>query len=109
MQNICYICAEKFEGNHAKDKKHRRVRDHCHYTKEYRDAAHSSNNLKYSIRKEISKVFDNGSNYNYHFIIKELAEEFEEEVTCLGKNTGKQVIFSVPINKEVARIDKKEK
>ena len=21
MQNICYICAEKFEDNHAKDKK----------------------------------------------------------------------------------------
>ena len=41
--------------------------------------------------------------------IKELAEEFEEEVTCLGKNTGKQIIFSVPINKEVARIDKKGK
>ena len=97
------------EDNHAKDKKHRRVRDNCHYTKEYRDAAHSLYNLKYSVRKEISIVFDNGSIYNYHFIIKELAEEFEEKVTCLGKNTGKQIIFSVPINKEVARIDKKGK
>ena len=28
-------------------------------------------------------VFHNGSNYNYHFIIKELAKEFEV------KNTGK--------------------
>ena len=59
MQNICYICAEKFEDNHAKDKKSRRVRDHCQNTKEYRDAAHSLYNLKYSIRKETSIVFDN--------------------------------------------------
>ena len=42
-----------------KIKKNRRVRDHCQNTKEYRDAAHSLYNLKYSIRKETSIVFDN--------------------------------------------------
>ena len=59
MQNICRICAEKFEDNHAKDKKNRRVRDHYYYKKEYRDAAHSLYNLKYTVRKEIYIVFDN--------------------------------------------------
>ena len=34
-------------------------------------------NLKYGLLKEITIIFLNGSNYNYHFIIKELAEEFE--------------------------------
>ena len=38
---ICYICKEKFEDKHAKDKKYCKVGDHCHYTDEYRDATHS--------------------------------------------------------------------
>ena len=59
-----------------KDKKHRKVRDHCHYTGEYRGAADSIYNLKYSVPKNIPIVFHNGSNYDYHFIIKELGEEF---------------------------------
>ena len=29
---ICYICKEKFEINYLKDKKHRKVTDHYHYT-----------------------------------------------------------------------------
>ena len=56
--------------------------------------------------KEIAVVFHNGSTYDYHFITKELAEEFEGELKCLGKNTEKYVPFSVPIKKEIAKIDK---
>ena len=41
----------------------------------------------------------NGSKY-YHFIIKELAEEFKGEFECLGENTEKYISFSVPIRKE---------
>ena len=57
---ICYICKEKFEDNHAKDKKYRKVRDHCHYTGEYIGAAHSICNLKFSVPKEIDIIFHNG-------------------------------------------------
>ena len=32
MQKICYIYKEKFENKYLKDKKYRKVRDHCHYT-----------------------------------------------------------------------------
>ena len=46
---ICYICKEKFENKYLKNKKYRKVRDKCHYTVEYRGAAHSTYNLKYSI------------------------------------------------------------
>ena len=38
---------------------------------------------------EIPVFFHNGSNYDYHFIIKELVKEFEGE-----KNTDKYKIFS---------------
>ena len=53
-----------------------KVRDHCHYTGEYRGAAYSICNLKCSVSKGIRIAFHNRSNYDYHFIIKELAEEF---------------------------------
>ena len=29
---ICYIYKDKFENKYLKDKKHCKVRDHCHYT-----------------------------------------------------------------------------
>ena len=103
---ICYICKEKFENKYLKDKKYCKVRDHCHYTGEYRGAAHSICNLKYSAPRTFLIVFQNGSNYEYHFIIKELAEEFKKQFTCLGENTEKYINFTVPIEKEVTRIKK---
>ena len=41
--------------------------------------------------------------------MNELAEEFEKQVTCLGKNTKKYITFSVPLQKEVTEIDRNEK
>ena len=90
-----------------KDKKCRKVRDHCCCTGEYRGAAHSICNLKYSLPKKTPIVFHNGSNYYYHYIIKELAEEFKRQFTCLGENTEKYITFTVLIEIEVTRIDKK--
>ena len=72
---ICYICKEKFQNRYLKDKKYCKVRDHSHYTREYRGAAHSICNLIYSVPKKIPIAFPNGSNCDYHFITKELAEE----------------------------------
>ena len=46
-------------------------------------------------------VFHNGSTYDSHFIIKELAEEFKGQFECLGKNTEKYITFSVPVKKEL--------
>ena len=105
-KNLLYLPRKTCKDKRTKDKKYRKVRDHCHYTGEYRGAAHSISNLKYSVPKEISIAFYNGTNHDYHFIMKELAEEFEKEITCLGENTVKPLTFSVPIQKEVTRIDK---
>ena len=55
---------------------------------------------------EILVVFHNGSNDDYHFIIKELANEFQGQLECLGENTEKKKKFSVPIEKQVTNIDK---
>ena len=72
---------------------------------EYRDPTHSISNFKYSIPKKIPIVFQHGSNYDYYFIIKELGDEFKKLFTCLGENTEKYITFTIPTEKEVARID----
>ena len=102
-QEVCHICKKGFSTDDSNVSK---VRDHCHYTGKYRGAGHDICNLRYKIPKEIPVVFHNGSTYDYHFIIKELAEEFEGEFECLGENTEKYITFSVPIKKEITKKDK---
>ena len=70
-------------------KLYHKVRDHCHYTGKFWGAAHSICNLKYKTPKEIPLVIHNGSAYDYHFIIKQLAKEFNGWFECLGENTEK--------------------
>ena len=56
--------------------------------------------------KKIPIFLINGFNYDYHFIIKELAKEFQKQFTCLTENTENCITFTVPIEKEVTRTDK---
>ena len=67
----------------------------------YRGAAHNTCNLRYKIPKNIPVIFHNGSTYDYHFIIKELACEFDGNFECLVENTEKYITFSVPIKKRI--------
>ena len=89
------IKKKEFKCNH-------KVRDHCHYTWKFRGAAHNICNLRCKIPKKIPVVSHNGSAYDWHFIIKQLAEDFKGEFECLGENTEKYISFLVPIIKEVA-------
>ena len=100
---IYFVCQEKLEN--LKDEKYHKVRDHCHYAEKCKAAAHSIGNLKYSVPKNIPIVFHDGSNCDYHFIIKELAQEFKKQFTCLGETLKIHNIYSSN-RKKVARIDK---
>ena len=73
------MCLHKYTN----DKNNHKVVDQYHYTAKYKGATHSICNLKYSIPKNYSVVYHNGLNYDYHFIIKEVTKEFEEELPCL--------------------------
>ena len=86
-------------------KKQQKVKDHCPYTGKYRGAAHNICNLRYKVPKEIPVVFHNGSTYDYHFIIKELAKKFGANFDCLGENTEKYITFSVPLKKKIENKD----
>ena len=93
------FCYNKNEKNNFKI--YQKVRDHCHYTGKFRRAAYSICELNYKLPpQEIPVKIHNGSIYDYYFLIKELAEEFEGQFACLGENTEKYITFSIPIIKE---------
>ena len=99
MEDKCFICEKPFfedaKNNYIK------VRDHCHYTGKYRDTAYKICNIMYNTSREIPVIFPNGSCYDYHFIIKGLAKEFEGDFECLGENKEKYITFSVPVKKRI--------
>ena len=101
-KNATYVKKSKKEDKNAKKKfkLYQKVRGHCHYTGKFRGTAHSICNLNYRVPQEIPVKIHNGSKYDYHFIIKELAEEFKGQFECLGENTEKYITLSVPIIKE---------
>ena len=93
---ICHTCNGKFcydKNKQNEFKRNHKVRDHCHYTRKFRGAAHSTCNLRYKVPKKIPLVFRNGSTYDYHFIIKQLAGDFKDQIECLGENTEKIYYF----------------
>ena len=96
-QKVCHICKKEFRDD---DKNKKKVRDYCHYTRKLIGAAHNKCNLRFNVPKKIPIVFYNDSSYDYHSVIKKLAEEFKGEFECFGENTEKYIIFSVPLKKK---------
>ena len=82
---ICYICGKRILKKLSKSINYRKFRDHWNYIGKYRATAHSICNLKFNVPIEIAVVFHNGSNYNYHVIIKELSNPFEGKLECIGE------------------------
>ena len=67
---VCYICGKNILKWLSKSTNYQKVRDYCQYAGKYRRTTHSICNLKFNVCNEIPAVFHNGSNYDYHFIIK---------------------------------------
>ena len=86
------------------DRNCRKCRDHCHYTVKYRGVAYNICNLVFNVSNETFIDFHHRSNYDYHFIIKQLAGEFNEKFECLWENTQKY--FFVLIEKELRNVNK---
>ena len=86
----CHICFKHFKDED------RKVRDHCHYSGEYRRAAHSLCNLQYKIPSYIPVVFHNLAGYNAHLFIKELAKH-GSEMGVIAKNTEDYISFSIKV------------
>ena len=101
-QEACYICNEKFCMDKTDEiyENRRKVKDHCHYTGKFVGAARSICNLRYKVPENIPIVIHNAS-YDTHFIINQLAEEFKNELNCIGKDLEKYITFSAPIMKKM--------
>ena len=97
-QKVCHICKKGRFWDDDKNKK--KVRDHYHHTGKFRGAAHSECNLRYNASKEIPIIIHNAG-YDTHFIINQLAIEFNGEINCIGDNMENYITFSVPIKREV--------
>ena len=85
---VCYMCEKVFTEDNKK------VCEHNHFNGKYRGAACHSCNIKEG--KNIRKIpifFHNGSNYDFHFLIKELIkyEGNGKKVNVLAK-TGEEYI-----------------
>ena len=89
------------KNNENAFKLYHKVRYHCHYTGGFRGAAHNICNLRYKTPNKIPVIFHNGSTYDYHFIIKQLAKEFEDQFKRSREKTEKYITFSVPIKKKI--------
>ena len=68
----CHICKKEFDNDD--NKKYCKFQDHCHYTGKYRGAANNNCIQEYKAPKEVPVVLHNRTNYDYQFIIKELAK-----------------------------------
>ena len=96
----CHICNSTFykkDHEGVGSSNFRKVRDHDHYIGIFRGAAHSLCILRYSTRRDIPVVIHSGSNYDFHLIIQELAEEFRAEIQCIPEVKGKYKSFSISI------------
>ena len=93
MQKCVTFAEKRILRKPSKSINYRKVRDRYHYTGKYGGSALKICNLKFNLLNEIPVVFHNSSNYDYHFITKELANEFEEKLEYLGENTENYKLF----------------
>ena len=82
----CYICRKRFSKKFTNYKNYQKVRDHYNLKCKYRSAAFSICNLRFDMPNKVPVNFQNGSNYDYHFVIKELVDKFEGQFQYLAEN-----------------------
>ena len=107
----CHICGYELKND--------RVRDHCHFTGEYRGAAHNKCNLMCKKPRILPVIFHNLQGYDAHLFIKQLAK-LDGKLDCIPSTEEKYLSFSktikvgeykdisgdiIPINFEIRFID----
>ena len=81
----CHIC--------NKDLGEDKVRDHCHFTGQYRGAAHNKCNLMCKKPKILPVIFHNLQGYDAHLFIKQLAR-LKGNLDCIPSTEEKYISFS---------------
>ena len=84
----CHICSREL----GEDK----VRDHCHFTGQYRGVAHNKCNLKCSKPKVLPVIFHNLQGYDAHLFIKQLYR-LKGDLVCIPSTEEKYITFNKKI------------
>ena len=101
---LCHICSEEIGED--------RVRDHCHLSGKFRDAAHLACNLKYKVPMFFPVVYLNLSGDDSHLFIKTFGNS-EGDISCIPNNEEnyisftKQVIVDKFVNQEGKKVNVK--
>ena len=85
---ICHICSKELKDD--------KVRDHCHFTGEYRGAAHNSCNLQCRKPLILPVILHNLQGYDAHLFIKQLSG-LKGELNCIPSTEEKYISFSKKI------------
>ena len=85
---LCHICKKQLDDD--------RVRDHCHFTGQYRGAAHNSCNLQCRKPMILPVIFHNLQGYDAHLFIKQLSK-IPGELNCIPSTEEKYISFSKKI------------
>ena len=106
---VCHIFEEDLFVN-EKTGQILKVRDHCHFTGEYRGAAHKECNLKCRKPLVLLVIFHNLQGYDSHLFIKQPAK-VSGDLSCIPSTEEKYISFSrkkgtlLPIKFEIRFID----
>ena len=84
----CHICSHELKED--------KVRDHCHFTGQYRGAAHRKCNLQCYKPLVLPVIFHNLQGYDAHLFIKQLAR-LEGNLSCIPSTEEKYISFSKSI------------
>ena len=96
----CHICLKEF--NYPQNKK---VKDNCHFTSFYREAAHNNGNMKYWIAGYILNLLHNLTGYDAHLFIKELERRFKRKnIGIIAENKEKYISFNVKVKIKLAGV-----
>ena len=92
---ICNICEQDLNTN-KETGQILKVRDHCHFTGEYRGAAHNECNLQCKKPHILPVIFHNLQGYDAHLFIKQLAK-VSGDLSCIPSTEEKYISFSKKI------------
>ena len=88
----CHICEKKLFRDKVTEKI-LKVRDHCHFTGEYRGAAHNECNLNCKKPLILPVIFQNLQGYDSYLFIKQLAK-VSGDLSCIPSTEEKYISFS---------------
>ena len=95
QSNSCWICEKRIDNDE-------KVRDHCHVTGKFREAAHWSCNINLQLTKKVPVIFHNLRGYDSHLIFCEL-NKFDVKIDVIPNRLEKYM--ELFLNKNVVFID----